>query len=71
MENSIYLTLKDGTVIDDAYVSKTVMEFDEAIRNGTAKIVPNPHYYEPLRIKFSTMPKYMQRELQPFILNTD
>ncbi|MDR3307799.1 MAG: hypothetical protein LBS58_02715 [Coriobacteriales bacterium] len=70
MENSIYLTLEDGTVIDDAYVDKTVLEFDEAIRNGKAKVVPNPHYYEPLRIKFAAMPKYIQRELQPFILHS-
>lgn len=71
MENSIYLTLKDGTVIDDEYVDKTVKEFDEAICNGTAKIVPNPHYHEPLRVKFSSMPKYMQKELEPFVLNTE
>ena len=71
MENRVYLTLNDGTVIDDEYVTMAVKEFDEAIRSGKARVEPNPHYLEPLRVKFSAMPKYLQDELGPFILNTE
>ena len=70
MENRVYLTLSDGTVIDDEYVERTVREFDEAIRKGEARIERNPHYIEPLRVQFSVMPKYLQRELKPFMLHS-
>jgi hypothetical protein len=69
MENRSYLILKDGTVIDDDYVAQTVEAFDEALRTGRATAVPNPHYQPPLRTTFSQMPKYLQRELAPFVLN--
>ena len=71
MENRVYLTLSDGTVIDDDYVDRTVKEFDEAIRSGKARVEPNPHYIKPLRVKFSAMPKHLKNELEPFILNTE
>ena len=71
MENKVYLTLSDGTVIDDKYVDSTVKEFDKAIRSGKATIEPNPHYLEPLRVRFSSMPRYLQNELKPFVLNTE
>jgi len=70
VENRVYLSLKDGTVIDDEYVNKTVEEFDEAIHSGKAVVEPNPHCIEALQAKFSTMPKHLQNELKPFILNT-
>jgi len=70
VENKVYITLSDGTVIDDKYVDKTVEEFDEAIRSGKARVEPNPYYLELLRVKFSLMPKYLQNELKPFVLNT-
>ena len=71
MENKVYYTLSDGTVIDDEYVNDTVEKFDEAIRTGKASIEPNPHYFEPLRVKFSSMPKHLRNELEPFILNIE
>ena len=64
------MTLCDGTVIDDKYVDRTVREFDKAIRSGKARVESNPHYIKPLRVKFSVMPKHLQKELKPFILNT-
>ena len=70
MENRAYLTLSDGTIIDDEYIAQTVEAFDEALRSGKAHIGPNPHYREPLRTQFSAMPKYLQKELAPFLLHT-
>jgi hypothetical protein len=67
MGNEIYEILKDGTVIDDKYVENTVKEVDEALKNGSAKIVYSRNRPGLIRVNFKEIPKYIQRELKPFI----
>jgi len=54
VENRVYFTLKDGTIINDEYANKTVKEFDEAIRSGKAVVEPNPHCIEALQVTYSS-----------------
>jgi len=71
MDSRDSFVLDDGTVINDEYATKAVKDFDEALRLGKIVFEPNPHYQKPLRARFSTMPRHLQKELEPFILNTD
>lgn len=64
-----YDLLKDGTHLTPERTEEIIKEFDDAMKNGTARLGSgNPFHRktpkEPLRISYYRLPKYIQNELK-------